>query len=59
MTVNDSVMSRQRFEFIRRRYEVDTGQLGDFFGHLDGEIAMGVEASADGGAALSQFLEIS
>ena len=52
-------MCRESFEFVGRGDEGQAGDLGHIGGDVSAQPCFGVQAGADGGAALSQFINAS
>ena len=52
-------MGGEGFEFIWRGFEWQACVIGDFFGKAFGKTRLGVEACADGCAALGEGVEFS
>ena len=53
--LDQGVVRGQGLELVRRGLEGQAGDLGDLFGEPFGKTRFGVQARADGGAALRQF----
>lgn len=56
--LNEGVVGGEGFEFVGRGGEVLSGHLGDFRGDGLGEALVGVDARADGGAALGEQAQV-
>ena len=57
MRLDQTILGRQRLEFVRSGDEGDFGQRGGFLGEGFGETDLGVQPGADGGTALGQLAQ--
>src|SRR4051812_31294822 len=57
MREHQRVMRSQRLELVGRGDEGNSGKPGNLFGDAFGELRLGVEPGADGGAALCQRID--
>ncbi len=56
--LHDGVVGGERLELVGRRLELGTRHLGHLLGNGFGEALEGVDARADGGAALGQQAQV-